>query len=148
MKAGGMILIFVVGALSVACTGDRLGPCVHTDREPILLISSVRSGTSGPAIGTVYIDSLTLQDGFSPEREWFTREYERLTFEGDRYRCDVVCGFGDEAGTYRFRVTAPGHTPIRISVNADYREFHGGCPSWNDGGTRAAVTLPLSLPSR
>jgi hypothetical protein len=146
MKEHGTLVVLVVGALGVACAGDRLGPCVHTYREPILLISSVRSGANGTALGTVYIDSLTLQHGFSPEREWSTREYERLTFEGDRYRCEVVCGFGDEAGTYRFRVSAPGHTPMRVTVDAEYREFHGGCPSWNDRGTRTALVLPIRDP--
>ena len=61
--------------------------------------------------------------------------------EGSMVRCELACGFGTSPGTYRFRLSAPGYVPERLTVTADYQEFHGGCPSWNDGGTRHTASL-------
>ena len=122
-----------------------LGPCSHSYREPILHVSRVTNAATGQPLATVFLDSLTYQGAAGGEVSWFQDSpVIGVSLEGDRVRCDLACAFGSQTGVYRFRLSASGYHSKRLEVTADFGVFHGGCPSWNDEGTRiTAVLLPL-----
>jgi hypothetical protein len=129
---------------------DRLsaGPCSHTYREPVLSLTRITDAVTGGALAVVYLDSLTFQGQFgAPQPILWSPTMELgigVSQAGERVQCAITCAFGNSDGTYRFRLSATGYVPKRVEVAAAYREFHGGCPSWNDGGTRATFTLAPS----
>ena len=120
-----------------------LGGCSHTYRERILHLTRVTNATTGQPLTTVFLDSLTYQGTVGREFPYMPNPFIdlRVSLEGDSVRCDLACAFGNDPGVYRFRLSAPGYQSKHLEIAADYDEFHGGCPSWNDEGTRVTTTL-------
>ena len=134
--------LFLAVAALVSCDISQAGPCVHTYREPVLTIERV-SDVSGRAVAALVLDSLAL-NGRPVDLRFAAVTTEPafgVTSDGTTLTCTPPCGFGTEPGRYEFRLAAPGYTPTRVAINASYATFHGGCPSWNDDGTRSALSL-------
>jgi hypothetical protein len=119
---------------------------VHTYRDRILHITRASSTATGQSLAAVFLDSMSYQPAFGHEVPWTPNPEvdTRVAVEGGRVRCDVACAFGSESGMYRFWISAPGHQPTWVEAVAEYGEFHGGCPSWNDEGTRISTALSPS----
>ena len=131
-----------LAALALSCDWARVGPCVHTNREPVLTIQRVND-PSGQVLPVVVLDSLTLNSRSVELRFGIITSPPafRVTSDGSALTCSTPCGFGSEPGRYEFWVR--GQPAERVTINASYATFHGGCPSWNDDGTTATVSLRL-----
>ena len=125
------------------------GPCVEEYGEPIVLITNVVEAGSGDGIAVVAISDIEFGVGTAEHREitnplW--GESMNLT-EGEdgALLCEIPCGFGSTPGMYTFTVAAEGYEANEVSVDANYAEWYGGCPSFSDGGTEVEVELmPLN----
>src|SRR5574341_2557714 len=114
------IVPLAFGGLVVVSGCDRFfaGPCSHTYREPVLFISRVTDALNGGPLSVVYLDSLTFQGAlgaaqpilWSPTLE----SGVGLSQSGSLVQCAITCAFGSSAGTYRFRLSAPGYVPKRV----------------------------------
>jgi hypothetical protein len=119
------------------------GPCIHTYRSPIVEVESAFViGTNEPVTELV-IHGVTL-DGDSVElRNLATPPAHGVVLRDDVLVCTIPCGFGIQAGHYSILLEGGGQPTRFIDVDARYRVFHGGCPSYNDGGT--AITVDLGV---
>lgn len=115
---------------------------METYAEPIVQIEAVSDAVTGDLIDVVFISNVE-RDG--QEDRYFRQEETGITEEDDdesRLICTTPCGFGFIPGMWTFEVVAEGYQAENISVEADYEEFHGGCPSVSTGGT--VITIELS----
>jgi len=134
------IRVFALAALTVSCELVQAGGCDHTYREPVLTLQRVNDPT-GQVLPVVILDSLTLNNRPLELRFGIITSLPAfgVTSDGSALTCSTPCGFGSEPGRYEFWVR--GQTAERVTINASYATFHGGCPSWNDDGTTATVSL-------
>lgn len=121
------------------------GACVHEYREPILNLDSVTEATTGDAVAVVHLSEIAV-DGMARTGTTLVqagRPQSNVTADGsgNGLDCTVPCGFGSAAGTWTFTVSAEGRVPTDVTVEAAYETFVGGCPSYEDGGTRFDVVL-------
>lgn len=116
------------------------GPCVHEYKSPILEITSAVA-SDGEPVSELTIRSVTL-DGrvVDPLFLLMGPNHGVVLWQGSLL-CNVPCGFAAESGHYLLTVEAPGQPTRMIEVDAAYRVFHGGCPSYNDGGTTVNVAF-------
>ena len=138
METRAVVIGVACGSL-LGCDFAGAGVCSHTYREPVLIVAGVQDVRTGRPIAAVAIDSVTLNaqsTGVGVAAPAFG-----VVVDGTGVQCHVTCGFGTSPGQYVMRVSANGYAPKQIAVAATYAQFHGGCPSWNDGGTRVHGSL-------
>ena len=147
MNPSRFLLISLLPLLVLACgeqeedDNDLAGPCVDTYEEPVLIIEDVVDEASNDSIDEVEIwniqhDGSTAQ--YSDQAELGMSEHPE---DSERQICTPICGFGAAAGHWSFTVDADGYATKEASFDAEYEEFHGGCPSVYDGGTRVELSL-------
>ena len=119
-------------------TGLGVGPCLHEYRSPIIEMTSAVASGNQPVdplvIRAVTIDGLTVNPVLL-----LTGPTHGVAQRDGALLCTVPCGFGTQAGRYRLTIEAAGQPTRVVDVQAAYRVFKGGCPSYNDGGTEVRV---------
>jgi len=114
---------------------------VHRYLTPILKVTSATVAGSGAGIDSLYVTSVLL-DGQSYSFESLLETTTTGVELVDGVLVGVVpFGFGILRGRYSITVVAPGLNSATVEVEAAYREFGGGCPSYNSGPTEVVVQL-------
>jgi hypothetical protein len=139
-KAWGLPLILLAASLCGCPVSPGYGPCVHTYREPILNIVAAMDARSNAPIHSFVIHEVRM-DGIKQDFYFLLAESYGVKAQGDSLVCQVPCGFGSEEGNYTFTVTAEGYPAQVRGYEGHYSIFHGGCPSYNDGGARVTLRL-------
>jgi hypothetical protein len=135
----------VLSAIVFASCDTGGGPCIHTYRSPIVEVRAARQAGSSAAIARVVLRGLAWNGVALDPSQMTYPPAHGVVVEGDSILCDVPCGFATQDGEYTATVTAPGFRPKSLAVTARYALGHGGCPSWNDGGTEVEIELqPVS----
>jgi hypothetical protein len=118
-----------------------IGPCVHTYKEPILHITSVRNTLNNVHLSFVQLRELRI-NGLPQTGYGVISESYSIVFDDSIFYCNVPFGFGIENGKYEFIIEAEGYPPKLFSIeNVGYSIFKGGCPSYNDGGKRVELFI-------
>jgi len=130
-------------AILASCQDDSgFGPCLHEYRSSILEIPSAIVAETNEPVSEFVVHSVTL-NGYSLE-PWQVAGHppaHGVLIDNGVLRCTVPCGLGTQPGHYVLVIEGGGQPPQSIEVEASYRIFKGGCPSYNDGGTSFSVTL-------
>ena len=103
-------------------------------RIGILIISNVTFNSSAIDLRTLF------QEG--------TLQLTNLEIKDNKLICSVPCGFGTTEGLWQLYVSAAGFVEQHVSVQAGYAIFQGGCPSYNDKGTRLSITMQPTAASQ
>jgi hypothetical protein len=154
-----MKAVLLLGCLSlVGCSGggggddsNHVGPCVHEFRDPVLNITSANSAADDARIGILVISNVTFNSSAVDLPMLFqegTLQLTNLEFKDNKLICSVPCGFGTTEGLWQFDVSAAGFVEQHVSVQAGYAIFQGGCPSYNDNGTRLKITMQPTAASQ
>ena len=137
------ILILFVTFIILSCDEDNgfLGPCVHTYKEPILNITSLRDTVNFNHPRFIILRELKINGlklyGAGPLFESYG-----IVADDSIFYCNLPFGFGVDEGNYEFIIEAEGFQPKQITIeNVSYSVFEGGCPSFNDGGKRVELTI-------
>ncbi|WP_111641123.1 hypothetical protein [Marinimicrobium alkaliphilum] len=143
-------------ALLVGCGSDDngFGPCVHNYLEPIITLERVIGTPAGTELSQVTLSDFSL-GGIPFSAQELCPDMptgmsyppiggiycENATPEDDVLICDLPCQFGNSDGDYEFTLTAEHYAPKTVEVQPEYAVFEGGCPSWNDEGSRYTFEL-------
>ena len=136
------ILIIIVILCFLSCNEDNgIGPCVHTYKEPILNITSLRDTVNYNHPRFIILRELKIngskQFGANPLLESYA-----IVADDSIFYCNIPFGFGVKEGKYEFIIEAEGFQPKQITIeNVSYSVFEGGCPSYNDGGKRVELVI-------
>ena len=144
LRAPRSVFVLLAGVLSLGCAEGGAGPCVHTYRDPVLAITAAVDSGTGVRITPVFVTGVTIDGQSQPVGSLLAVAFG-ASARGDTVVCGLPCGFGTSEGQYSFTATAPGYAIRRVSVNARFARFDGGCPSSNEGSTEISVSLPRSL---
>lgn len=131
----------VIAGVLGACDGTSVGPCVHVYREALLQIVAVQDVQDNTALANVVVRQVRIDGREQDVRFLVAGPSYGVDLEGGSLVCRVPCGFGTQEGNYIITVSAPGYPPQERGYEARYRVFHGGCPSYNDGGLRITLRL-------
>ena len=124
-----------------ACDGTSVGPCIHVYREAVLQVVAVRDTEDNTPLPNVVVRHVRINGREQNLMFLVAGPSYGVELRGDSLVGRVPCGFGTQEGNYVFTVSAPGYPPQERGCEARYRVFHGGCPSYNDGGV--PITLGL-----
>ncbi len=140
-----LVGVFVPAALCVlelSCIdfGQNVGPCVAIYRDAALHIAGVNDAKTSAAIAKTRISDFQI-NGVKRPAHYFTgfATAYNLSAEDTVLHCTVPCGFGEEASTYQFTISAPGYRDTTLLVYAQHarRESrNGGCPVIFSEGSR------------
>lgn len=138
------LLLAACSLPALGCPELAAGPCSHTYRDPVLAIITASDAVTGARVSPLLITDVTA--GGLPQSVGLLMALTNFGVEarGDTIVCGIPCGFGTREGAYDFTASAPGYAPRRVSVEASFARFHGGCPSYNAGSTRTGVRLTRS----
>lgn len=134
------ILLFCILAVTTGC-GSQAGPCMHEVHEPIVQIESVTDADSGEEIEEVYLRDIRIDENDLGTDVFYRENISEDDGNADRLICETSCGFGEREGTWTFEIGADDYDFQTETVDAEYEEAEGGCPSYVDGGTAVDVTL-------
>jgi len=141
-----MAAMGVVAVLLVGCGDSATGFCEHQFREPLVQVVEAKDEVSGSPIGVLVVKEVRV-GGYAADLRFLTASPSYgVRVEGDSLLCSVPCGFGTREGYYIITVSAAGYPDQDREFSARYRVFHGGCPSYNDGGIQITVELRKSSP--
>lgn len=149
----GLALVIVslaigTGTLVVGCNDDDsddddpIGPCVHTYMDAVIHVEDARDRESNAPIDTVLISAASV-DAHPYLLQWLVEETNAsgVALSGDSLKCAVPFAFGIQEGHWALTVSASGYPWQTVEFDAHYAVFHGGCPSWNDGGSSVGLEL-------
>ena len=139
-----LIMIYLL-LIIVSCTNDEdkyiVGPCVHTNNEPILNITAVRDSINSKVISFVTLKELKINGILQNTNIMLSNSYS-VAANDSIYYCNVPFGLGSQEGHYEFILEADGYSPKLIKIeNVNYSISQGGCPSYSDGGTRIELFI-------
>jgi hypothetical protein len=117
------------------------GVCSHTYREPVFNISYAVNALTGESLGTIVIQSISINDRLVTDDNNPLISSQNIERVDGHWRCSLPCGLGNEEGRYRVVVDAPGYLPQSLTVQANYRVYEGGCPSYSDQGLHVGLAL-------
>lgn len=121
--------------------GSGIGPCEHTYKEPILIVTSIHDELNNQFIRFVKLRDLKI-NGYPQNGNLNTFVSNSVVSDGSIYYCNVPFGIGNTEGKYEFVIEAEGYQPKMVAIdNVKYSVIKGGCPSYNDGGKRIELTL-------
>lgn len=121
------------------------GVCSHTYREPVFNISYAVNALTGEPVGTIVIQSISINDRLvTDDNNPLTGSQNIVRVDG-HWRCSLPCGLGNEEGRYRIVVDSPGYLPQSLTVQANYRVYEGGCPSYSDQGLHVSLALEANV---
>ncbi len=66
---------------------------------------------------------------------------ENVEIRDDTIVCEISCAFGTDQGLWQLTASAPGYRPEARAFQVSYREFDGGCPSFDRGSTMLNLIL-------
>jgi len=140
-----MLRVVAHGGLCLSLLGCRefgAGGCSHEYRDPLLVLRAAQDSVKARAIARVGVSDITIGNRVVPLTYLMqSLPISRVTLSNDTLWCDVPCGFGNEEGVWRFAVSATGYRSQTMRVDAQYRHFDGGCPSYSEGSVIFAVRL-------
>lgn len=119
------------------------GACFHDYREAVLHVEAALDADTLEPIEEVWIRDVTVNGNAQDLGRLAAGAGDRLEHDPVEMLlvCSVPCAMGVEEGTWVFTAQAEGYAAAEVSVVAEYEEFVGGCPSFNDGGTRVAIEI-------
>jgi hypothetical protein len=138
------LLTFYLAFAQVSCItdgGGTIGPCVHTNEEPILHIEWARNAKTGEYLRTVVLTEMAI-DSFAQDPFWFLPDSRGVAVADSSLICNPPCAFGNTTGKYTFTVSAPGCRDTIVTCYPRYAINRGGCPSSSTGGLRLTLMLP------
>ena len=132
------VLIAVAGCVPVGA-----GPCVHVYRDAVVHIGAVVDAATSSGLDSVFVTKATVNgDSLPLFLAILGGGHEAgVLLEGDTLRCSVPCAFGSMQGRWKLTLLARGYPSQAVAFDAQYATFHGGCPSYNDGGTSVVLRL-------
>lgn len=148
-----LLLLFTTLVMLSSCGGssgeeETMGPCVHNYYEPVLNIDRVIANPANTEIDRVALTEVIHDDQPVELEEWCAFQAEELcyglSFEEQTAVCTLPCGFGNDEGAWRIEVTAEGYQSTTTTLDASYEVSEGGCPSYNDEGSRFELELDES----
>lgn len=117
------------------------GPCVHLYQDEVLHLESAGGRSTGAVIPALELRGFSV-DGMSLSLdEVISQRSSFLQRDGDILRCTLPCGWGVQAGEWEFSARAEGYEWTEQAIEARYAMFVGGCPSYDDEGTRTSIQL-------
>jgi hypothetical protein len=133
-----------LGALAFSAAGClTAGPCVHVFRDALVHVDAVVDDPFGSGIDSVFVTNVTINDDSFPL--FLALEggghQTHVALVADTMRCGVPCSFGSEEGRWKIMLVARGYASQTVTFDAHYAKFHGGCPSYDDGGTHVVLHL-------
>jgi hypothetical protein len=136
-----------VAIITIAAAGcDVVGACDHAYLDPVVRIERV-SGTDGAELREISVFDVTV-DGLPQDLTRLAAPPARgVRLLDGQLICQVGCGFGIAEGQWEFTTRAPGFADRRVTVDARYAAFGGGCPSHSTGGTTASIALVRPAPA-
>lgn len=138
-------LLFICVIVFLGCDSpieNGIGPCVHTYKEPILMIESASSSFNNTPIESLTIKNILI-DSVAINLDILTSESSKnVVISDSTLTCTLPCGFGTEPGSYSFDVAANGYKDVAISSKAEYQTSGGNCPSYSTDGQKLDVVLP------
>jgi hypothetical protein len=142
MKKTLQIILISVSTLFLSCDEEGwIGPCVHTYKEPILHITSIRDSSTNEFINFVKLRNLEI-NGSKQFGSFLLQKSYSIVAGDSLFYCNVPFGFGIDNGTYEFTLEAEGYPPKRVKIeDVGYSILEGGCPSYNDGGKRVELFI-------
>jgi hypothetical protein len=134
------VLVAVGISVTLGCQQVGVGPCIHTYRDPVLVITAATDSATGRPIAPLFLTRLTVDGQAQVVGHVLTTAF-RARSQGDTIVCDVPCGFGTNEGRYGFIASATAYASRPVTVDARFASFDGGCPSFNAGSTEMSVLL-------
>ena len=119
---------------------EPVGPCYHQYKEPLFQITAASSTVGGTRIATLVCTGFTRNGEPILVADLLPGSYF-VESHHDTLLCHAPCGFGRTEGDYSFVVGAAGFQKKTLTYAAHYQVFHGGCPSYNDGGLDLDIQL-------
>jgi hypothetical protein len=121
---------------------ENAGPCVHTYKEPILHVSSVKDAKTNLELDKVYFYSIKINNYDTPVSQIEMDEYHNIEFFDTVMVCTVPFSFGIASGDYQFNTAIEGYKEKINSIkDVEYSIKEGGCPSYEDGGLQIELIL-------
>lgn len=141
-----LVLIALLSACNVSEIedGSKESPesvCGHSYKEPVFNISYAVDAIDGDSLSEVALRNVTVNGRPVTDYSTVLVAAKNIHIRDGVMVCTLPCGFGVEEGTYRLYVDAPGHQTQQVSVQANYRVYSGGCPSYSDLGYYVGVSL-------
>jgi hypothetical protein len=139
------VTLTLVGWLMVGC--GTAGPCVHVYRDALVHMSAFVDSASSAAVDSVFITNVTVNGSTLPLNLAIAGGGHEtgILLDGDTLRCSSPCAFGSSEGSWQVTLLARGFPRQTIAFSARYATFHGGCPSYNDGGTSVVLRLARTI---
>jgi len=136
------IIVIFFTFIILSCNEDNgIGPCVHTYKEPILNVTSLRDTANYNHPRFIILRELKI-NGSKEYGAYPLMESYGIVGNDSIYYCNIPFGFGVEEGKYEFIIEGEGFQPKQITIeNVSYSVFDGGCPSYNDGGKRVELII-------
>ena len=137
-----------VSLLMTGCGGsdgkdeDELaGPCVHRYEDEIVHIDQATAGES-ETLTHIYLDSFTVDGDALTLDQVTAMQASNVEISEGSLLCTLPCAFGTDEGIWEFSATAlPDYGPMEKTVEAEYSEFSGGCPSYSAEGAHTEIAF-------
>lgn len=120
---------------------DPVQTCGHNYQEPVLTINYANDEQTGQDVESIVLRNITINGRPLIDASNTLISSRNVLVKDGTVVCTLPCAFGTEEGSYRFYVDKPGYAAQYVAVDANYRVYSGGCPSYSDQGLHIGITI-------